>query len=89
MTNSIADIQTADTMFITGSNTTENHPVIGAQLKRAVKAGKKLIVADPREIEMAEYADVFLKIKPGTSVARGGAGRMTRRRGILGISRST
>lgn len=69
MTNSIADIQTADTMFITGSNTTENHPVIGAQLKRAVKAGKKLIVADPREIEMAEYADVFLKIKPGTSVA--------------------
>lgn len=69
MTNGIADIQKAETIFVTGSNTTENHPVIGAQIKRAVRAGAKLIVADPREIPLAEDADVFLKIKPGTSVA--------------------
>lgn len=69
MTNSIADIQQADTIFVTGSNTTESHPVIGAQLKRSVRNGSKLIVADPREIPLAAEADVFLKIKPGTSIA--------------------
>jgi len=56
-------------MFITGSNTTETHPVIATFMKRALKKGCKLIVADPRRIEMAEYADVYLQIKPGTNVA--------------------
>jgi len=69
MTNSIAEVKQADVIFVTGSNTTENHPVIGAQIKQAIKNGTKLIVADPREIELAKYADVFLQIAPGTNVA--------------------
>ncbi len=56
-------------MFITGSNTTETHPVIATFMKRAIAKGCKLIVADPRKIEMAKYADVYLQIKPGTNVS--------------------
>lgn len=69
MTNSIPEIPKIDLAFITGSNTTENHPVIGAQILQAKKNGAKLIVADPRRIPIAEQADVFLQLKPGTNVA--------------------
>ncbi len=69
MTNPIRDVMKADAIFVTGSNTTEAHPVMATYIKRAVKEGKRLIVADPREIELSSYADVYLKIKPGTSVA--------------------
>lgn len=69
MTNSIQEIKNADTIFIIGSNTSENHPVIAAIMKQAKRAGAKMIVADPRRIEMAEYADVFLQLKPGTNIA--------------------
>lgn len=69
MTNSINEIIDAETIFIMGSNTTENHPVIGAKIKQALRRGAKLIVAEPREIELAKDADIFLQIKPGTNVA--------------------
>ncbi len=69
MTNSIDEIKNAETMFVIGTNTTENHPVIGTFMKRALKKGAKLIVADPRRIELAEYADVYLQINPGSNVA--------------------
>ena len=69
MTNSIEEILNTDAMFVIGSNTTENHPIIGATMKRAKKKGAKLIVADPRRIELAEYADVYLQLKPGTNIA--------------------
>lgn len=69
MTNSIEETLHNDVLFVTGTNTTENHPVIGTFMKRAVKNGAKLIVADPRRIELAEFADVFLQINPGTNVA--------------------
>ena len=69
MTNSISEIRNTDAMFVIGSNTTENHPIIGAVMKQAKKRGAKLIVADPRRIELAEYADVFLQLKPGTNIA--------------------
>lgn len=69
MTNSIKEIENTDVMFVTGSNTTENHPVIATYMKRAKKKGAKLIVADPRRIELAELADVYLQIKPGTNIA--------------------
>ncbi len=69
MTNSIAEILDTDAMFVIGSNTTENHPIIGARMKEAIKKGSKLIVADPRRIELADYADVFLQLKPGTNIA--------------------
>jgi formate dehydrogenase major subunit len=69
MTNSIDELLNADVILITGSNTTETHPVIGSKIKQAILNGKKVIVAEPRKIELANYADVFLQIKPGTNVA--------------------
>lgn len=69
MTNSIQEVLGADVIFVTGSNTTETHPVIGAFIKQAKARGAKLIVAEPRKINLAEKADVFLQIKPGTNVA--------------------
>lgn len=69
MTNSIAETKNNDLIFIIGSNTSENHPVIATLMKRAKKNGSKLIVADPRRIEMAELADLHLQLKPGTNVA--------------------
>jgi formate dehydrogenase alpha subunit len=69
MTNSIPEVVDADAVFITGSNTTETHPVIGAYIRQARKNGAKIIVAEPREITLAKEADIFLQIKPGTNVA--------------------
>jgi formate dehydrogenase major subunit/formate dehydrogenase alpha subunit len=70
MTNTIADIETADVILITGSNTSENHPVLSSFVKRAVKFnGARLIVADPRRIKMTEFADYWLRPNLGTDVA--------------------
>ncbi len=70
MTNSIGEIQNADCIFVIGSNTTENHPVIALQVKAALwHRGAKLIVADPRRIELADYAHLWLNQKPGTDAA--------------------
>lgn len=70
MTNSIEEILNTDAMFVIGSNTTENHPIIGITMKQAIKQnGSKLIVADPRQIELSKYADVYLQLKPGTNIA--------------------
>ncbi|MFZ7132680.1 MAG: formate dehydrogenase subunit alpha [Eubacteriales bacterium] len=69
MTNSIKEVLNSDVIFVSGSNTTETHPVIGAHIKRAKANGAKLIVAEPREIDLAKHADLFLQIKPGTNVA--------------------
>ena len=70
MTNTIADIETADVILITGSNTSENHPVLSSFVKRAVKFnGAKLIVVDPRRIKMTEFAEHWLRPNLGTDVA--------------------
>jgi predicted molibdopterin-dependent oxidoreductase YjgC len=71
MTNTFDDIaQNAKCLFIIGSNTTEQHPVFGMQLRQAVKQrGVPLIVADPRRIPIAEYATIHLRHKPGTDTA--------------------
>jgi formate dehydrogenase major subunit len=70
MTNSIDEIEYTDAIFAIGTNTTENHPVIGAKIKRAVRQrGAKLIVADPREIDLVKYATIWLRQKSGTDVA--------------------
>ncbi len=70
MTNSIKEIAHAPVIYLTGSNTTENHPIIALEIKKAVtKSGAKLIVADPREIELAKYATIWLRQRPGTDVA--------------------
>jgi len=70
MTNSIDELKNAGCIFVIGSNTTEAHPVIGLYIKEAVtKNGAELIVADPREIELARFAKVYMAQKPGTDVA--------------------
>jgi formate dehydrogenase major subunit/formate dehydrogenase alpha subunit len=71
MTNTIADLEaSADVILITGSNTTENHPVISSFLKRAVKfKGAKIILVDPRRIKMADFAQYWLRPNLGTDVA--------------------
>ena len=68
MTNAIDEIRDSEMMFIIGSNTTEAHPIIAMEMKRARQNGAKLVVADPREIWMAEMADLHLQLKPGTDV---------------------
>lgn len=55
--------------MIVGSNAEEAHPVLGMQLRAALRRGAKLIVADPREIDLARQADIHLKLRPGTNVA--------------------
>ncbi len=69
MTNSIPEIRDTELMFVIGSNTTEAHPIIAMEMKRAVKRGAKLIVADPRAIWLSEVADLHMQLKPGTDVA--------------------
>jgi formate dehydrogenase alpha subunit len=70
MTNSIREIPLSEAFLVIGSNTTENHPVIGSMIKKQVIHNrKKLVVADPRRIDLAKYADVYLQIKPGTNIA--------------------
>jgi len=70
MTNTIGDIETADVILLTGTNTTENHPVLSSFVKRAVTArGAKLIVVDPRRIKLTEFADKWLRPELGTDVA--------------------
>ncbi len=70
MTNSIPDLEEADCILIVGSNTTEQHPIIGSRLLRAhEERASKLIVADPRRIQMALHADLWLRQRPGSDVA--------------------
>ena len=68
MTNAIDEIRDSELMFVIGSNTTEAHPIIAMEMKRARQNGAKLIVADPRQIWLAEMADYHLQLKPGTDV---------------------
>lgn len=69
MTNSIKEVKDNELIFVTGSNTTETHPVIGSFMRQAVKKGSKLIVAEPRKIDLAYDADIFIQIKPGSNIA--------------------
>ena len=70
MTNSIDELEYTNAMLAIGTNTTENHPVISSKVKRAVRLhGAKLIVADPRKIDLVKYATIWLRQKPGTDVA--------------------
>ena len=65
---SFADIESARGIVLAGANPTEAHPVIGARLKQAVLRGARLIVIDPRRVELAEYADHHLQVRPGANV---------------------
>lgn len=68
-TGSIKSFEDTNTFFIIGSNTTEQHPIIGTKVIKEVKKGKKLVVADPRRTQLAQLADVFMQFNPGSDVA--------------------
>lgn len=68
MTNSISELRDADCIFITGSNTSEAHPVISYEMVRAAKRGANLIIVDPRRIPLVDHATLFLQVKPGTDI---------------------
>jgi len=70
MTNPISDFEKADVIIVTGSNTTEAHPVLANAIKRAVLFNNaKLIVIDPRKIDLVRYAAVWLRQKGGSDLA--------------------
>ena len=69
MTNSMAEIENHDVIFVIGSNTTETHPIIGLQMKKAVRKGGELIVADPRKIDLVRFSSLWLQHRPGTDIA--------------------
>ena len=68
MTNSIDEFKNVSTLFSIGSNTTAAHPIIGLHIKEAKRKGAKIIVANPKEIDLCRFADVHLQQKPGTDV---------------------
>jgi formate dehydrogenase alpha subunit len=69
MTNSIADTKKTDLFFMVGSNPDTSHPTIGLRIHQALDRGAKLVVVDPRRTKLAERADLWLRIVPGTDVA--------------------
>jgi formate dehydrogenase alpha subunit len=70
MTNSIAELEHTDCILVTGSNTTETHPVIATRIKRAVRLhNKALIVIEPRRIDLVRHATLWLRQRPGTDIA--------------------
>jgi formate dehydrogenase alpha subunit len=68
-TNPFEDFDRTGVFILSGSNPTEAHPVVGARIKQRVIAGARLVVVDPRRTELADYADVHLRPRPGTNVA--------------------
>ena len=69
MSNPLADMDKPDVIFCIGTNMTECHPVAATALKKAVAAGAKLIVVDPRHIDLAKGADIYLPIRVGSDTA--------------------
>ncbi len=69
MSNTASQVIQNDVFIVTGSNTSENHPIIALQMKEAVRQhGAKMIVIDPRRIELVDFAEMWLPLKPGTNV---------------------
>ncbi len=67
-TSPIEDLAKAACVLLVGSNTTEAHPVVGAQIRRAARR-VPLIVVDPRETDLARRARIHLRLRPGSDVA--------------------
>ena len=73
MSNPLVDMEHPDVIFCIGTNMTETHPVAATRLKKAMRRGAKLIVADPRQIPLARKADLYLPLRVGSDVALLGA----------------
>jgi len=69
MTNSVAELEDTDCIFVIGSNTTSSHPLVATRIFRAKQKGAKLIVADPRKIQLSLMSDIYVSQKLGTDVA--------------------
>jgi len=69
MTNTADDLLKAEVILVSGSNTTESHPIIGLNIREAVARGAKLILFDPRQIQLSRIATVWARQRPGTDVA--------------------
>jgi formate dehydrogenase alpha subunit len=69
MTNSLQEIENNDVLFVIGSNTKENHPIVALRMIKAKRKGAKIIIADPRRVPMVRFADIWLQHKHGTDVA--------------------
>jgi formate dehydrogenase major subunit len=69
MTNSFEELEDANCIFIIGSNTSVAHPLVATRIYRARARGAKVIVADPREIQMARFADIYVRQRLGSDVA--------------------
>jgi formate dehydrogenase (NADP+) alpha subunit len=69
MTNPASDLHNAACIMAIGTNTTEAHPIIGLKVKHAVHHGAKLLVINPRRIELVDLAALWLRPHPGTNVA--------------------
>jgi formate dehydrogenase major subunit len=69
VSNQVRDVANAEVIFVIGANPTVNHPVAATFIKNAAKAGKTLIVADPRRSDLARHATYYLQFNPDTDVA--------------------
>ncbi|GBE35903.1 formate dehydrogenase H [bacterium BMS3Bbin07] len=69
MTNSIPEIENNDLLFVIGSNTKENHPIVALRMMKAARKGAKIIVADPRRVPLVRFAHIWMQQRPGTDVA--------------------
>ncbi len=69
MTNSIPEIENNDLLFVIGSNTKENHPIVALRMIKAERKGAKIIVADPRKVPLVRFAHIWMQHRPGTDVA--------------------
>jgi formate dehydrogenase major subunit len=69
MSNSIAELEQARLILAVGTNTTESHPVLSIRVKAAVRRGARLIVVDPRRIELTSFATRWLQLRVGSDTA--------------------
>ena len=69
VSNQVEDVRQAEVFLVIGSNPTTNHPVAATFMKNAIKNGKKLILLDPRQTDIARHATHFLQFNPSTDVS--------------------
>src|SRR5574342_801367 len=67
--NSYVDYEQAGCLMVVGSDASANHPVIAVRFRRAVRRGARLIVVNPKRVELCDQADLWLRQRPGTDVA--------------------
>ena len=67
--NSYVDYEEAGCLMVVGADASANHPVIAIRLRKAVSRGARLIVINPKRIELCDQADLWIQERPGTDVA--------------------